>query len=580
MIKFISLLGTNSYLPCNYYLGEYVVEDCCYIQKALVEILIKQEVEIDKVSIFTTKDACERNWKANAYNANSSGTRLGLKDELENLSKKKRFQVENIIIPEGHNEEELWEIFKTILNELDEEDEIILDITHSFRYLPMLTFIVLNYARIVKKCSLKAVYYGAFEALGSIREVQNLPIDKRNAPIFDLTPFIDLFDWTLAVDRYLATGDASMVESLTFIEVKKINEEINKTASTSKHKRDILFKDPNSLKALSKSMKMFSDIVATCRGPELTEAIKSLKENINTVVESTAYERIKPLSPIMEMVKNRFDNFSSHDEYKNVIETAKWCYENKMYQQGLTILEEGIISYICEQWGLDKLDINMRKYVTGYATSVSKSKLGDNNKSSGKSQKNADDLFMLLYNIGDLRNDINHAGWREDPADYSTFASSLKSYITRAEALILNNSLNNIEKETKEKRLLLIFSHKLTEKQKQEAIERFNISEFIELNDELLRRWSNVPPDSDDLKEYLKDIIKWIDHYGNPGDYALVQGDFGATNLIVDYCFSKGLIPIYATTDRKIIEEKSGEKVKLVREFEHVMFRKYQRLKN
>ena len=33
MLKFISLLGTNPYMPCNYYLGEQMVKDCCYIQK-------------------------------------------------------------------------------------------------------------------------------------------------------------------------------------------------------------------------------------------------------------------------------------------------------------------------------------------------------------------------------------------------------------------------------------------------------------------------------------------------------------------------------------------------------------------
>jgi len=43
------------------------------------------------------------------------------------------------------------EIFRTIFDEIDENDEIIFDVTHSFRYLPMLVFIVINYARVVKK---------------------------------------------------------------------------------------------------------------------------------------------------------------------------------------------------------------------------------------------------------------------------------------------------------------------------------------------------------------------------------------------------------------------------------------------
>ncbi|NLV89796.1 MAG: TIGR02221 family CRISPR-associated protein [Tissierellia bacterium] len=569
MLKFISLLGTSPYLPCNYYIGENTVNDCCYIQKALIEILVNQDIEIDKVTIFTTDHSFNKNWIVNAYDH----TRLGLRDELESLSKKKGFQVENIGIPEGHNEEELWEIFKTILDQLEEGDEIILDITHSFRYLPMLTFIIINYARIVKKCSLKAVYYGAFEVLGYGSLVAKLPIEERNAPIFDLTPFIDLFDWTLAIDRYLATGDASLVENLTSSEVKKINEEIRRQASssTSKFEPAVLFKDPNALKNLSNSMKKFSEMVSTCRGTELTNTISSLKKSISTVVENTAYERVKPLSPIMEMLKDRFDNFSYEDEDINMIETAKWCYDNKMYQQGLTILEEGLINYICKKWSLDSLDINNRKKVTSHAFDVSRNNIKADNVALGMSKENANDLFILLYNIGDMRNDINHAGWRDKPSKPSAFESSLKKFINKAKSLILS-----IEEESKEKRLLLIFSHQLTEKQERDAVERFNISKFIELDEELLIKWANVPPNLEDLKDYLEDIIKWIDHNGRPGDYALVQGDFGATGLIVDYCLAKGIIPIYATTERKAVEENYGDQIKISRVFEHVMFRKYQ----
>ncbi len=566
MLKFISLLGTNPYMPCNYYLGEQMVKDCCYIQKALVEILLDQNIVIEKVSIFTTEEAHNKNWKKNAY----SHERLGLKDELEILANKNNFIVENLIILQGHKEEELWEIFEIILNELDEEDEIILDITHSFRYLPMLTFIIINYARIVKKCSLKAVYYGAFEVLGDAQKAAKLPIEERNAPIFDLTPFIDLFDWTFAIDRYLATGDASMVEKLTFLETKKITKELNKKASTFKIDPSVLFKDPNSLRALANSMRKFSDMVATCRGPELTNTISSLKNSINNVIENTAHERIKPLSPIMEMLKDRFDSFSFRDEDINMIETAKWCYDNKMYQQGLTILEEGIINYICKKWGLNNLDLKNREQITGYAKTVAVNKLDADCRTLGISPKRANELFMLLYNVGGLRNDINHAGWRKDPAEVSKFRKNLKEYIKRAESLMLNK-----EEVNEEKRMLLIFSHKLTEGQKKEAIERFNISKFIELDEKLLAKWANVPPNLEDLKEYLTDIIVWIDEYGSPGDYALVQGDFGATKIMVDYCLSKGIIPIYSTTERKVTEEKLGEKIRLSREFEHVMYRKY-----
>lgn len=129
-----------------------------------------------------------------------------------------------------------------------------------------------------------------------------------------------------------------------------------------------------------------------------------------------------------------------------------------------------------------------------------------------------------------------------------------------------------------DKQMLLIFSHELTDIQRKEAKERFGISKFVALDDALLDKWADVPPHLENLSDYLADIIEWIDKNGQPGDYALVQGDYGATMFIVDFCISKDITPVYATTERKVIEEKIGETVKLSREFEHVMFREYQRL--
>lgn len=90
-----------------------------------------------------------------------------------------------------------------------------------------------------------------------------------------------------------------------------------------------------------------------------------------------------------------------------------------------------------------------------------------------------------------------------------------------------------------------------------------------------MTKWANIPPHLDHLDVYLSEIMDWIDLNGQSGDYALVQGDYGATMKVVNHCISKDIIPVYATTSRKIVEEKIGEKVRISREFEHVKFRKY-----
>ena len=109
-------------------------------------IFEQENIIPDKVIVFTTEEAYKENW------LDSSNNRHGLASALKGYSVRAGAEISCRSIPDGQNEKELWEIFRIILDSLEEGEEIILDITHSFRYLPMLTFIVLNYARAVKNC--------------------------------------------------------------------------------------------------------------------------------------------------------------------------------------------------------------------------------------------------------------------------------------------------------------------------------------------------------------------------------------------------------------------------------------------
>lgn len=169
MIKFLSFLGTNAYTLCNYFYKDYkIIDSCCYIQEALLTMLKERGIAPDEVIVFTTQKSYEENW---IKNKNVESGKPGLKETLENI---KLYQdenvgdinkIRNIMIPEGNSEKELWDIFNIIYNSIDENDELIFDITHSFRFMPMLAFLVLNYARAVKNCRINAVYYGGFEVL-------------------------------------------------------------------------------------------------------------------------------------------------------------------------------------------------------------------------------------------------------------------------------------------------------------------------------------------------------------------------------------------------------------------------------
>ncbi len=126
-------------------------------------------------------------------------------------------------------------------------------------------------------------------------------------------------------------------------------------------------------------------------------------------------------------------------------------------------------------------------------------------------------------------------------------------------------------------KMLLLLSHKLTEDQREDADNNLNISEFVPLSPDLQQLWMNIPPTKSLLIDYLKPFRKWVSENSNSGDYVLIQGDFGAAYSMVNYAFSIGLIPVYSTTEREVVERQMQDNtVKSERVFKHKMFRRYE----
>ena len=124
--------------------------------------------------------------------------------------------------------------------------------------------------------------------------------------------------------------------------------------------------------------------------------------------------------------------------------------------------------------------------------------------------------------------------------------------------------------------LYLIFNHQITIKQKKDAQESLGVDKIIELPHDLDPLWHQIPPDLESIKNYLEPVKDWLASHAKKNDYLLVQGDFGACYIMVNFAFKIGLIPIYSTTERKAVEEHDDDgTVKLTHHFRHRIFRKY-----
>lgn len=123
------------------------------------------------------------------------------------------------------------------------------------------------------------------------------------------------------------------------------------------------------------------------------------------------------------------------------------------------------------------------------------------------------------------------------------------------------------------KKMILLFSHTLSDEQIADGKQEFGVEEFVSLPNELQKLWSNIDADLEKLD--LEPFKRFLKSEARNGDIVLIQGDFGASFAMVQFALELGLLPVYATTKREVVEVvESGQTVKKSI-FKYRRFRRY-----
>ncbi len=412
---FLSFLGTTNYKPCSYIHGAGEVPDVRFVQEATIKTFCAAWKPADRFLIFTTPKAKQKNWLDNGHTneANEPIQVEGLETRLKKLLP--GAQIAAVDIPEGKTQEEIWDIFQKIIDQLQDGDEVVFDITHGFRSIPLLAIVVLSYARVMKSITIRGIYYGAFEAASN-----------GSAPIFDLTEFDVLLEWTTALDRFLKAGDASLACELAETEVKK-------------RKQQIKGADPvlAAFNKVTKKLSEFSLSLATCRGPYISDVARQLKQALKDCV---GLKGMRPYVPLLEKVSQELDQFPG-DFVRDGLSAAQWCAHHNLVQQGFTILQETLISHFTVNVLKDDLrDLTSRTLVNQALKIFSKNLPQEKWEEPAKSHpkkvepivkafKKYPGMEKVLGNLGNDRNDINHAGHKKNTMAADKFGPKLREYI-------------------------------------------------------------------------------------------------------------------------------------------------------
>lgn len=433
---FLSFLGTTDYRQCTYFsMDGFEKADTRFIQTALVEWRCRQWTEKDLVVIFLTDDAFRKNWEDDGHGTRKDGSMgcRGLRQCLEELSLP--VPVKPVRIPDGKSEAEIWDIFDQVYSVLNCEDHVVMDITHAFRSIPMLAIVLLNYARALKQISISGIHYGAFEVLGNLSMVDNMPLKERRAPIFDLTAFDSLMSWSTGVDRFLSAGDASLISRLA-------KENIRPILTQSKGKDEAA----KAIRGVSNAVDEFSRILSTCRGKEITPCAGKLKTRVNRCMR---FDVMKPFKPILQALSEKTSPFSG-ETLSDGIRAAEWCLNHNMIQQSYTILQEALITWVAsldefEKPGLREIDI---RDIVSSAIHIAQKNTPERKwkfaaKENPEITRRYIDIcrqytkFMELYaNLTDFRNDLNHAGYSKSSKPAQTIINSLEEFVSAAKDLL------------------------------------------------------------------------------------------------------------------------------------------------
>ena len=441
--KLLSFLGNSFYLVTKYSLDKQTSKPHHFIQAALAELICKNWTKDDKICIFLTAQAEKDNWKHPPENWNLINKRdpkssdynyKGLEKDLADIGTGAEIISINDI-PQGLDQENVWQIFNQIIDNIEDDDELYFDITHGFRFLPMLALVALDYASIVKhNVKVRGIYYGAFEVLVKSGDVKKMPVDERIAPIFDLTAIETLQRWAMGVDRFIDTGDASLINGLVCEK---------KTTSD----------DPYA--QLSESLVEFTKTIYTCRSREIKEKSKIAIERLKASIDTTNKEmppHFYPMVKLFKRINEKLEGFCE-DDIRNGLNAVKWCIEHNLVQQGYTIISELITTYLakihCKGKEKEVYSRGKRESLTGamYASMknlpekkwkyVKPDEEGRKLVLEIKKYPNIEEIFQLSWDISKYRNDINHAGCRKMPKSANEIKSGLENFHKRASEILI-----------------------------------------------------------------------------------------------------------------------------------------------
>ncbi|WP_299029881.1 TIGR02221 family CRISPR-associated protein [uncultured Thermanaerothrix sp.] len=290
----ITFLGVKPRETQYEYQGKY------YPGQVFAEAMLKFW-DFNRMLVFTTEEAKKTSWPIlQAYNDP---------------------RIQEVPIPTGKDESEIWQIFDAVIQNVEEGEEVTFDITHGLRSIPFLVFLFAAYLRSAKRVKIRAILYGAFE-LGKSDERGQIV----GAPVIDLSKFASMLEWINATDQFIQTGSAYRLAALL--------EEVKQQKEAAK-----------ALKIVSQAALLCQPLTLMEKATELGPALQQAAGSFSTTS--------RPFTVLSNLVLKTFNQFGLKNPTANPPNFLRrewalieWYREHGQLIQALTLAREFLIDFV------------------------------------------------------------------------------------------------------------------------------------------------------------------------------------------------------------------------------------------
>ncbi len=350
---------------------------------------------------------------------------------LQNLTDRLRdlCPVTAISIPDGRSEAELWQIFAVMIEQLPIGCRIVLDVTHGFRSLPMVTLLAALYLRQSDRVIVEEILYGAWEARDP---------ETNKAPVFELTPFLDMANWMSAANVFLKTGHGGLIADL----LKQTQRDAwqNDAASIAR---------PRQLATLASNLQFLSEALLMTRVDEISRTA-GLVSNSLSRAESELQDWALPFAPMLERLQLLTTSLQQPG-LKAQRELLHWYINHGHIVQCVTLAREWLVSLVQELLAVSGDIAESRHLVEVILGRSLASKLKENDgveivgaeaqvavvESRFHRLPQQNEIESAWSRLADLRNDVAHCGMRKQPRSTQAIRKLLGETIELLDRLIL-----------------------------------------------------------------------------------------------------------------------------------------------